>query len=554
MMADTDEIVRIVESMRAKRLPYDSLWETIRKLFADRARGLDTGDPNLEYPYYFSVHAALCAQKLAAAHSAYITPPNREWFSMGPPSDATPQKAETKAFYTRAGQQAAKKLASSNFYAAMQEVYMDRVLFGTGCCHIDTTLNGRLVFRHVPCGQFAIEANDEGSIDTLARWFTVTPNQAVELFGLDAIPNCIRQAYETAETRYSSSYEIVHFVRPRRGEVSMLYPSPAEERPYEEYYLYPPGKNVVSQNGLYEFPYFVTRFLPWGTSPYGYPPGKVAIPVIRQEIENEKNMDALGRTAAFPRILELADQVGEVDLRAGGRTVVSPEAASLGFPREWATQGRYDVGLDRIAAKRKDIETAFYVNMIQLFTDNDKSMTATEANNLESERMIVFSPSFTLFISDMEPAMRRIVSLLWRAGEIDSRAPGAAVVAEADAAGNPTGRAALVPPVFEYRGVISQAIERAQQRNLYAAVGQLAQLAQLTEDPSYLDELDPTRTAAYICDSSSMPADCRATEQEKKQKRQTREQAAQAQMLSAMQQQQSAANLNNARAQQVAQQ
>ena len=63
-------------------------------------------------------------------------------------------------------------------------------------------------------------------------------------------------------------------------------------------------------------------------------------------IDMEKILYTLGQTKAYPRLFLLAEQYGEVDLRAGGRTVISPEAAELGLPREWGTQGQYDIGLD----------------------------------------------------------------------------------------------------------------------------------------------------------------------------------------------------------------
>ncbi|QAA42182.1 hypothetical protein C1I94_11740 [Akkermansia muciniphila] len=81
-----------------------------------------------------------------------------------------------------------------------------------------------------------------------------------------------------------------------------------------------------------EFPYLVTRFLKWGSGPYGLAPGRLVFPAIQQVQFLNRILDTLGEVAAFPRILELANQIGEVDLRAGGRTVITPEAASLHLP------------------------------------------------------------------------------------------------------------------------------------------------------------------------------------------------------------------------------
>ena len=130
----------------------------------------------------------------------------------------------------------------------------------------------------------------------------------------------------------------------------------------------------------------------------------------------ERLLDTQAEVATFPRVLQLAGQNRQVDMRAGAITTVSPDEASLGFPREWGTQGRYDIGLDRIKAKEELIDQAYYVHMLNAISSVDRQMTATEINARESEKVLAFSPSFTLFISDFQPAMRRIISILYRKG------------------------------------------------------------------------------------------------------------------------------------------
>src|SRR5690606_4715799 len=107
----------------------------------------------------------------------------------------------------------------------------------------------------------------------------------------------------------------------------------------------------------------------------------------------EKNMDALAEIAAFPRMLIPQNYVGDIDTRAGGVTYFdasNPNAA----PREWATNGRYDVGLDRANRKQRAIEDAFHVDLFQMFSQQEKQMTATEVSERAAEKLIQFSPTF----------------------------------------------------------------------------------------------------------------------------------------------------------------
>ncbi len=161
----------------------------------------------------------------------------------------------------------------------------------------------------------------------------------------------------------------------------------------------------------------------WGSGPHGLAPGRLVFPAIQQVQFLNRILDTLGEVAAFPRILELANQIGEVDLRAGGRTVITPEAASLHLPREWATQGRYDVGMDRLAQKQDAIRRAYYLPMLELWSGHRGNMTATEVMARENERVLMFSPSFTLFVSDLYSTMTRIFSLLFRMGKFPRPPP-----------------------------------------------------------------------------------------------------------------------------------
>ena len=159
-----------------------------------------------------------------------------------------------------------------------------------------------------------------------------------------------------------------------------------------------------------EFPYLVTRFLKWETARTGWLPAGWFFRHPAGAVPEPYSGHA-GRGSRLPRILELASQIGEVDLRAGGRTVITPEAASLHLPREWATQGRYDIGMDRLAQKQEAIKRAYYLPMLELWSGHHGSMTATEVMARENERVLMFSPSFTLFVSDLYSTMARIFSL-----------------------------------------------------------------------------------------------------------------------------------------------
>lgn len=268
-------------------------------------------------------------------------------------------------------------------------------------------------------------------------------------------------------------------------------------------------RKILREDGYNEFPYLVTRFLRHGEGPFGYGPGLDVREEIAATLKLERVMDVLGEVAAFPRILQLADQVGEIDLRAGGITTVKATAAEFKMPREWASSGRYDVGKDRIDDKERKIREAFFVDMLMPLSEIERQMTATEVNARQGEKILAFSPSFTLFISDCNVLIHRIFSVLFRLGKftMDSIPDELKVP---DMGGSENYEISL--PSVEYLGHISQAIARAQQSGIEYFMQVALTYTQATGDTSMIEYVEPRKFAKFLYERTGSPTECRRTE------------------------------------------
>lgn len=166
-------------------------------------------------------------------------------------------------------------------------------------------------------------------------------------------------------------------------------------------------------------PTLVTRYLKWGDGfVYGWCPSWFALPDARQLNFLEKMMDALAEKAAFPPMIAPASMEGvtTVDVRANGLTYL--ESGEETVLREWQTQGRYDVGKDRIAGKEKAINEAYHVDLFQMFSNYEgPQITAYEASLKQSEKLIQFSPTNTRLTTEFfNPLLQRIWGICIRAG------------------------------------------------------------------------------------------------------------------------------------------
>ncbi len=500
----------------AARAPWEAWWETLRH-YVMPAR-LEEGQevPDASGRALSDTTAVEACQKLASAHLSYMTPSNELWFKWSSPDAEAGDEAES--WYNRCSEIANRELALSNFYTELHECFLDRVGLGTGALYAGTSRSGRLLFRHIPCGQFVCAENDEGAIDTVMREFTFTPQQAAAQFGEKALGAHARSLLAKAGGAHEARLRFVHAVRPRerrnrRG-------ASARDMEFESIYYSLDDDCVVEEGGYREMPYMVTRFLKWGSGPYGLAPARLVYPDIRQAQFLNRILDMLGEVAAFPRILELANQVGEVDLRAGGRTLINPESASLGYPREWATQGRYDVGMDRLRQKQDAINRAFFVPMLELWNERRQAMTASEVYARENERVMLFSPSFTLFACDFQPFMQRIFALLFRLGRFPQ--PPSTVLSR-DRRGEP----AIAEPHVVYQGRIAMVMRRIQSEGLERSFARLQQLAGM--EPAVADHVDLERAFRLSARLEGVPEGVLRPERAVKRLRRKREEVAQGQ-------------------------
>lgn len=543
---DANQCIRLADSLFSEMQQNSGRWNELRARVMPRAENnanLSETPADASRKGYSSV-ANRALKTLASAHLTYITPMDQRWFSLKSRTNKSDSKAQIDEWFSRSTEISYMALAESNFYTTIHEVYLDRCLTGTGCMLGEVTKDNNLCFRHIPTGTYGIAEDESGNVDTIVREFKYTAHQAVKAWGLASLPDCIKSAYEDETRRHTERFEFYNLVCPNEHYKFGSDGLDVADRKFKDIYIAKADKVIVHESGLYEFPYMVTRFLKNGESVFGEAPGIYVLEEIKSAILIDRILDTLGSVAAFPRVLLLAEQVREVDLRAGGRTVVSQEAVRAGLPKEWGTGGKYDIGLDRQKSKEDKINAAYYADMLQVISRVDRQMTATEVNAREAEKVMAFSPSFTLFISDFRPMMQRIFALLYRMGAFPDNVPKEIMRYSADGE-----KFELRLPQVRYLGKIAQAIERIQRYGMEGALATIANFVQVTGDVSIAKRLKPTPILRFLWDSSGAPSECIMTDEESNQLEDEEKKEMQMQMLAQLMQQQAAANKDNAVAQ-----
>lgn len=480
--------VRVAKAMLDEARTIKSTWDpVVRKVYPEL---VDTAELREEQAHSrqrkICTHARTDIMKLAAAHMSYIFPMGDKWFKLESwrPRGANEPLDEIDDWFNRATGTVRREIERSDFYAEMHSACIDSCATGTALLHIDIDDNNDLLdFAHVPAGTFGITRDKVRNLRSVVRKFNMTPAQLYEEFGYEAMTVDMQQAYDKEESRYSAQhcFEVWHLVTPSEDffgqtDETMLYP-------YVSVYISPQGDKVLRIEDLEELPYVCIRFLRYGNSAYGVSPLIGVEDTINDLMSAAESQKLLGQRAAIPSVLVPYDMDKEVDLRAGGKTLLPMQYINSQVPREWAPVGNYTVGLDNIERLKKELDDALYVTPLEIISQQDRYMTATEVNSREAERAMTFIPVFIQVQVDVKHLLNRVFALLIRAGKVvlDDNTPQELVATIPLADGRESVR--ILNPKVSFVGRMAQAMERIQSTGADGFIAKLLQISSALQDP-----------------------------------------------------------------------
>lgn len=519
------------ETLRALRTPWESLWtEIARYVMPRRVPGLNgslqspgTGNETL----LFDTTAVRANMTLANGQLAWMSPLEASWFSFEPFDG---QGDDARRWLTKATVAAREELAISNFYTAVHEFYLDRGAFGTACLYVEGGRRSMLNAQAWPVGSFVVDEDENGIIDTVIREFTLTPRQAAQKFGEENLSEKVRNAVRSGSAKSQDKIKFLHAIYPREDAERDKAKLDAPNMPVASVYLEKDGCHVCKVSGYEEMPVMVSRYLEWGSGMgglYGWSPAFAALPEARQLNFLQKMMDALAEKMAFPPVLAPEELEGEIDPNAMGVTYFSRDLVQGGsLPKEWMTQGRYDIGLQRVQERQKAINDSFHVDLFQMFGQLQKQMTAREVSERAQEKLIQFSPTFSRLTSELfNPLLERVFGILLRAGRF-GEVPTGMIQPLNEVTGY------LPTPKVQYASRIALALRSLPSLGYQRTLERLGAVAGIA--PQVLDNFDFDKAERGTALSDGMPADYLRPENDVLEERQVRaEQQAQMQQQAA---------------------
>lgn len=293
-MAQTQEekgkaVLKQFEKLKAIRQPldheyetcYDYTYPTLGAGFREERDGVSNAQSTkAKQARLFDTTATDAVRLLSSSTLSSLTPPNTRWFNLAPPMlDVDNLDQEGKQWLEDSAAQIHVMIHASNYDSEAIE-FMNHMMIA-GMCGLYTELKGdKYHFESWPLNHlYCQETLNDGYIDTVYRAFQYTVEEAVLEFGLNALPQKMKDAYAN-DPHGTKMYKFVVAIRPRIKNGKQTTGRTQKNLPWESLWVADCGA-IVRESGFNEMPVTVPRWMRIPDTDYARGPVFDAIPDIK---------------------------------------------------------------------------------------------------------------------------------------------------------------------------------------------------------------------------------------------------------------------------------
>lgn len=544
MAVDVRKLQARYSQLLSERSGWDTAWRELADLFLPTRWRADSDTSAHERPFLNSklVNSAgvLAMRTMAAGMQGGMTSPVRPWFRLKVRDGGQGTPDGLHAWLDDATQAMQSVLHMSNAYNALHGLYADLGTFGTGLL-VETADAEGLHFHLVRAGEYVLDVNGKGEVDTFFRRISMTARQIVDLWGeAGDVPEPIRQA--AAPDRASTKrYDVIHAVFPRK-DWKQDEPLSLQGKQYASVYFTAQASDagkpaILSEGGFDMFPAFAPRWDVGAGDVYGRSPAMDVAPDCKMLQAMTVTLRRMQHKMADPPMMADSSikkygvrldpsSVNFVDMNTalqGGAPIVPiqmPEPAALNF----TMQG--------IQGVEKVVQDGLYTDLFRMLIDDDRrQVTAFEIQAKQQEKMSLIGPVVERLIKELlEPLILRTFALMQEWNALPPL-PDGVELAELD---------------VDFESVLAQAQRMTSTSAMDQGLAFLVGAAQAV--PDILDILDSDAMGRAYLDRIGMPESCLRDESEIARIRQQRaeQQAAMMQQEQALAQTQQAVDMTAA--------
>jgi hypothetical protein len=486
------------------RSPFGGHWEETAELIDPNSRNTffyqNYNTPGVKKTQQqIDAHGGLALHRFTAIANSLITPRNARWHGLEADDPYVMKDRATKLYFEQLTDVVFRQryAPTANFFSQNIAVWRSLGAYGNGtmfCDALDGRLHGGargLRYKAVPLGETFFEENHQGQVCTMYRWFRRTAYQAVQQWGLSALPAGLAPALK-ANSQWP--YNFLHCVKPRANyDPQAIGP---RGMPYCSYYVSIEGKCLMAPEGGYRmFPFPVARYVGAPGEVYYRGPAQIVLPALKTKNAQKRAFLKSAHRAVDPVLFTNDDGIVGGDFRPGAlnKGGVTSDGKMLVHA---LPAGDIQISKEAMAEEASLIDGGFLVDLFKVMFENP-NMTATQVIELVNEKGMLVAPTLGGQFDYINQMTEREVDILSDMIDVSGRP--------------------MVPPMpprlreakGAYRVVDTSPLALAAKAGAAAgfirSVESTRELVNVTQDPSLLDPYDFDVAIPRIAEINGVP-------------------------------------------------
>lgn len=416
-MKQTEYYYKRYEALKQARAPWLSTWKELSTYLAP-TRGMFDGErPNaakrVDHKTLLDSSASLAVGVLGAGMMSGLTSPSRSWFDLTLRHAYLKQLPGVSAWLLEVKKVLENTLAKSNLYSVLQGMYEEVSVFGTATFLVEEDPQGGIFCRPFTAGEYVLDVDEKGRVNTFGREFLMTARQLANSFGAENLPPQIRA--ELSQPNVNTAHTVIH----------LIFPNPQADVAWEDFthfayksvYFMADG-TLLREGGYHEFPVVAVRWETKNTSQiYGRGPGWKVLGDVKMLQKMQKTKLVALDKSTNPPVMVSAGVQGEVNLLPGGITRCNSLTDGAVKP---AYQVQPDLSSldDTMEQVRSTIRSHFFADVFLMLSSQDTpNRTAAEVAERRQEKMLLLGPVFQRLKTELlDPLIERTYFILLRQG------------------------------------------------------------------------------------------------------------------------------------------
>jgi hypothetical protein len=523
-----NEIMQEFYQYSTWRAVFASHWEETAELIA----------PNFRNTFYYQNYntpgvkktqqqidasGGLALSRFSAIVNSLVTPRNMMWHGIEADDEYVMKDRDTKLYFEAATRTLFRQryASTANFFSQTIANWRSIGAFGNCTMFVDA-FDGRwhhgmrgLRYKAVPLGETFFGENHQGQVDRMIRWFRLTAYQAVQKWGIDALP---ANLHAPLKQNSQWPYNFLHRVKPRDDyDQERL---DAKGMPWQSHYVSIEGQCLMQpESGFPTFPFAVGRYEGAPGEVYYRGPAQAVLPALKTLNSQKRTFLKAGHRAADPVLFVNDDGVVGSDLRPGvmnkGGVTMDGKMLVHALPA-----GDIQISEKMMDMERSIIDDSFLVSLYKILAEHP-NMTATQVMELVNEKGMLVAPTLGGMFDYISQQAEREIDLLSRMR---------------DTAGRPMLQP-MPPRLVEARGAyrivdtspLALAARGGEAAGLVRWMETTREMVNVTQDQSWLDYVNADVASPELARINSVPESFIADAKMIEAKRKARAQAQQRQ-------------------------